>query len=258
MKSFNHNSFRLAAVSVLAMGALAGLAPNTASAALVTGTATITIDNDAFKASNGYGVYLEKHWGPSDNALDITRNTSGGTTINVNGSTAMLFPVNSNITTLDLTAPCTTCTPKSYGRILQATTMDAGNTSAGQIGLSGGWRLNSPYGVLTPYDFSLSKVAGTWAISTYDSAYKSQEFLKLTHVSEALSANGELLLSGDLQWSGAIWPMMAGADTSVVVGSFSLMPAAVPVPAAVWMFGTGLVGLLGINRRRSAKSALQA
>jgi hypothetical protein len=27
-------------------------------------------------------------------------------------------------------------------------------------------------------------------------------------------------------------------------------PAVVPVPAAVWLFGSGLIGLLGIARRR--------
>ncbi len=259
MKPLKNNKLGLATASILVFGAMTGLlAPATASAALVSGTATITIDNDAFKASNGYGVYLEKHWGPGDNSLDITRNTTGGTTINVNGSTSMLFPVNSNTTTLELTSPCTTCTPKSYGRTLQATTMDASNTSVGQIGLSGAWRLNSPYGVLTPYDFSLSKTAGNWAISTYDSAYKYQEFLKLTNVSETLNANGELLLSGNLQWSGPIWPTMAGANTNVVVGTFSLTPAAVPVPTAVWMFGTGLMGLLGVSRGRSARTGLQA
>ena len=31
----------------------------------------------------------------------------------------------------------------------------------------------------------------------------------------------------------------------------SSTPAAVPVPAAVWMFGTGLLGLLGLNRRKA-------
>lgn len=245
------NHIKLVIGSILIFGLLSGLSLP-ASATLVSGTATITIDNDAFMASNGYGVYLEKHWGPSDNSLDITRNTSGGTTLNLNGSTAMLFPVNSNTITSELTSPCILCTPKSYGRTLQATTMDTGDTAVGQIGLSGAWRLNSPYGVLTPYDFSLSKTAGSWAISTYDSAYKYQEFLKLTHVSETLNTNGELLLSGDLQWSGPIWPLMAGADTSVVVGAFSLTPAAVPIPAAIWMFGTGIMGLFGVSRRRSA------
>lgn len=31
----------------------------------------------------------------------------------------------------------------------------------------------------------------------------------------------------------------------------SYQPAPVPVPAAVWMFGTGLLGLMGFNRRKS-------
>lgn len=256
MKSLKNNHYKLATAGMMILGALTGLlAPAAASAALVSGAATININNDAFTASNAYGLYLEKFWGPSDNSLDITRSTSGGATLNVNGSTAMLFPVNGNTSTIELTAPCPTCTPKSFGRTLQATTMDAGDTSVGQIGLSGAWRLNSPYGKLTPYDFSLSKTAGNWAISTYDSSYKYQEFLKLTNVSETLNANGQLSLSGNLQWSGQTWPLMASADTSVVVGTFSLTPAAVPVPAAVWMFGTGLMGLLGINRRKSAMAA---
>lgn len=31
--------------------------------------------------------------------------------------------------------------------------------------------------------------------------------------------------------------------------------AAVPVPAAVWLFGSGLLGLVGISRRRKAQTA---
>jgi hypothetical protein len=33
---------------------------------------------------------------------------------------------------------------------------------------------------------------------------------------------------------------------------YSAAPSEVPVPAAVWMFGTGLLGLLGLNRRKVA------
>jgi hypothetical protein len=33
---------------------------------------------------------------------------------------------------------------------------------------------------------------------------------------------------------------------------YSSAPSQVPVPAAVWMFGTGLLGLLGMNRRKAA------
>ena len=39
--------------------------------------------------------------------------------------------------------------------------------------------------------------------------------------------------------------------TSVTVDSFVPTPvAAVPVPAAVWLFGSGLLGLVGIARRK--------
>jgi hypothetical protein len=35
-------------------------------------------------------------------------------------------------------------------------------------------------------------------------------------------------------------------------GSVSAAPSAVPVPAAAWLFGSALVGLAGIGRKRKA------
>jgi hypothetical protein len=32
-----------------------------------------------------------------------------------------------------------------------------------------------------------------------------------------------------------------------------MTPSAVPVPAAVWLFGSGLLGLIGVARRKSRK-----
>lgn len=244
---------KLATAGVFAFTAL--LVPATASAVSVTGIATITLDNTAFRAANAYEVYLEKHWGPEDNSLDITRNTTGGTSIAAEGPTATLFPVNTNSTTVELTPPCSSCDPNSFGRTLQATTMDTSDTSTGQIGLSGAWRLNSPYGVLTPYDFSLAKTAGIWNIRTYDSSYGYQDFMTLSNVSESLDLNGMLMLSGDLKWANALWPMMAGGNINAVVGTFSLTPAAVPIPAAGWMFSSGLLGLLGLIRRNAKITA---
>jgi len=36
------------------------------------------------------------------------------------------------------------------------------------------------------------------------------------------------------------------------VGSYLVRPAVVPLPAAVWLFGSGLLGLIGLARRRKA------
>jgi len=255
MSFLKNNSFKLAATA--GVMALTGMLAPTANAAQVTGNATITINNTAFAAASvnvpaGYpnGWIVAKHWGPSDNLLGISGSTTGGTMLSTTGSTAMDFSVNTNTTTNSYP------TAGTYGRTEQATTMDAGNTSVGQIGLSGAWLLTSAggSGVLAPYDFSVVKTAGVWNIKTFDNGFSTQNFLKLTDVSESVNSNGELLLSGNLKWTG-LWAGLTGANTNAVVGTFNLAPAAVPVPAAVWMFGTGLLGLLGAARKKSAITA---
>lgn len=39
---------------------------------------------------------------------------------------------------------------------------------------------------------------------------------------------------------------------SKIDGSFLVRPSAVPVPAAAWLFGSGLLGLAGLSRKRAA------
>jgi len=251
MKSITFNSqgsFKAKQILTAGVLALTGLmASTTASASLVSGNATITIDNSAFAAANSYGNYIEKHWGASDNTLAIDGNTVGGTTLSTTGSNAMSFAVNTNATTISYPSA------GAYGRTVQATDMDVSDTTAGQIGLSGAMRINGPGGVLTPYDLRLEKNSGTWNISTYDNAFGYNDFLTLTSVSESIDGSGELLLSGDLQITG-LWANMLGADINAVVGTFNLAPSAVPVPAAVWLFGTGLVGLIGAGKRKKIQA----
>ena len=42
------------------------------------------------------------------------------------------------------------------------------------------------------------------------------------------------------------------ANFSVNAASYEVNPAVVPVPAAVWLFGSGLLGLVGVARRKKA------
>lgn len=49
--------------------------------------------------------------------------------------------------------------------------------------------------------------------------------------------------------SGGTWSATDGNASNVVSGTFTV--SAVPVPAAVWMFGSGLIGLIGVKRKKA-------
>jgi hypothetical protein len=50
-------------------------------------------------------------------------------------------------------------------------------------------------------------------------------------------------------------PMPAGGPFAGFNANFNANMAVIPVPAAVWLFGSGLLGLVGIARRKNKKSA---
>jgi hypothetical protein len=267
---FKLNKF--ATAGLLAASVLSGFSVSlAANAALVSGNATLTIDNSAVIASMPVDWYFETHWGASDNTLGIGTNTPGGTTLPLNGPASLLFPVNGAPNAIPGTgcpgagsSPCVVAeypTAGTYGRTIQATTMDASNTSiAGQqIGLSGGFRMRPTSGTtyLGPYDLSLVKYGNEWNVRTYDTSFTYANLFKLGNVSETLNGNGELLLTGDLYWSAPFaggllsWSQLfTGADPTTKLGSFSLAPTAVPLPAAVWLFGGALMGVLGVTRKK--------
>lgn len=56
-------------------------------------------------------------------------------------------------------------------------------------------------------------------------------------------ADGSLWTSYD---GGTNWTIREGTDTL-----FATYMSPVPVPAAVWLFGSGLIGLIGLSRRRT-------
>lgn len=60
---------------------------------------------------------------------------------------------------------------------------------------------------------------------------------------------GSISMTDSLKYGGFVF---AGNPVAVSYNNASVDISAVPVPAAVWLFGSGLVGLAGIARRRSA------
>ena len=46
---------------------------------------------------------------------------------------------------------------------------------------------------------------------------------------------------------------LARTDISIIVGAGATVPP-VPVPAAIWLFGTAMIGLVGFGKRRKAAS----
>jgi len=244
--TFNsQNSFKAKHLITAGALALTGLlAPATASAGLVTGNAVFTIDNNAVTASipePNTNYSFVKHWGASDNAIAI--NGSGGVAIPTTGSTAISFGVNTNGT--DIVHAAT-------DRVERATTMDASDTSVGQIGFSGALQLSGDTGSLFPKDFYMVKASGTWNIQAPYTGFGDTRLFTLANVSESVNGSGELLLSGDLYWAtgGFDWAMVTSADANTKIGTFSLTPSAVPVPAAVWLFGSGLLGLVASRRKK--------
>jgi hypothetical protein len=277
MKITQFNLNKLTTAGLVAVSVISSLSlSSTANAALVSGNASITIDNAAVltsMAAVSEKWYFGTHWGPSDNTLGINYAATGGTALPQNGSASFLFPVNGAPNAIPGTgcpgagsSPCVVAeypTAGTYGRTIQATTMDASNTSiAGQqIGLSGAFRmLKTPDSgaYLGPYDLSLVKYGSEWNIRTYDTSFTYGNLFELRNVSESVNGNGELLLSGDLYWSDpfftggiAAWSnLFGGVNTSTKIGTFNLTPAAVPLPAAVWLFGGALMGFLGLTRKK--------
>lgn len=99
-----------------------------------------------------------------------------------------------------------------------------------------------------------SPVAGNWNVDIKDSASATT-----IHDSMTLFGNDHFILGlttdNGSTWLADIGATGLGADSfSVEFADGSVLTidvAVVPVPAAVWLFGTGLMGLVAVARRRS-------
>ena len=70
-----------------------------------------------------------------------------------------------------------------------------------------------------------------------------------------IAAAGWFLIWGtDINDNGTIigWAQQGLDPNAAAYGSFKLTPSAVPIPGAVWLFGSALAGFMGMNRRKQA------
>ena len=140
---------------------------------------------------------------------------------------------------------------------------------------TGDWTLSSPtpfFGVnWTAHSGTVYNVAGNYTFDTIQGGTYSVDLAAGYTMGHILfnwgavadidvvniwDANGDSIdvegdgVSGLAMIDGAF--MGFNANFSVNGATSEVNPAAVPVPAAVWLFGSGLVGLAGVARRRKA------
>ncbi len=138
------------------------------------------------------------------------------------------------------------------GRYLQSSSLDftgSPSSGTGQIGLSGLLRFRTDQATwyLTSGDFSLKHNGSDWTLHGH-SAFGESNFANLVNVTSSVTGN-LWTMSGDLT-VGNSWASFFGTTTGAPLGTFSFQTTVVPVPAAVWLFGSALLGLTGIARRK--------
>ncbi|THJ12435.1 MAG: hypothetical protein CAF43_007310 [Nitrospira sp. CG24C] len=249
----------------LLVAALSVVAPSVSQAATVTsGSFTMNLDRDALAqlVFNPTGtpptLYLEEFWGTSASAsLTATQINTAGAADLVPGTgeipaTGLVYDVASSTVT------------NPSGRAIQPTlfTYDPGDltgTATGQIGLGGVMRFlgNFP-GIFVTGDYALkfdtTRVgnaaggSGWYLLNNYGFPIPGWDLTDVTATSDPLS----LYLSGTLKWSPEVASaFFASGDIGQPMGTFTFAsPAPVPLPAAVYLFGSGLLGLAGWVRRR--------
>ena len=117
-----------------------------------------------------------------------------------------------------------------------------------------GVHLNQFYSGSGPFDPSIDDAARLLGNIWFEARRSGSGLLGLTATTSS---------SGNRAWMGAYnstsavyytdgshWTSDYGS--SVQTGSFLVQTSPVPVPAAVWLFGFGLIGLIGVARRKKA------
>ena len=106
-----------------------------------------------------------------------------------------------------------------------------------------------PTGLLDTVAETISMDLSSWFM-TWNGNQMNAGTGKNDGVTSALATGTWNPITGEyfLSWTSQITGTLSG--TSIWELSGTATPSAVPIPAAVWLFGSGLVGLLGVARRK--------
>ena len=106
------------------------------------------------------------------------------------------------------------------------------------------------FGVGTTLDsFRLSIGTPFVDLTTSNSGFTTPNGLQLNKVLVEL---GDLGIGDGAEVTSILLTFNDTTSDFALAGALNPPPAVIPVPAAVWMFGSGLIGLVGIARRRRA------
>ena len=137
---------------------------------------------------------------------------------------------------------------------------DASDTAAGDT-----WTFTFDYATNPGFGPAGATEVGAF-IRVFDGAYNllADDTLN-TNTASAVFLNGELSMTLNSGWTGGFFQvgfnnLVGNYDSSGMFYDNACLskdgscgaPPAVPVPAAVWLFGSGLLGLVGVARRRKA------
>ncbi len=129
----------------------------------------------------------------------------------------------------------------------------AGNNIALQAGrINVGATVNTALNVSKLVLDTATSGTGQWATANGSTNVPTNLFGGLGNASAAIAYG----LSGNLYYENVVSAVVGGANigtVSLIGNTFTISQVSqVPLPAAVWMFGAGLMGVLRLNRRKSA------
>lgn len=233
------------------------------------GSLIINIDRDALEygidldRTEAPSIYVEEHYDGSLASKTFEQLRDYNTPINLTDYAANEIPA----TGLEFAVNGSHVAANPSGRFNSATTMtfdpnDITGTASGKIGLAGGLRFRVDVAPPTnrvlmadmtleynPAEAQKTPLSSDWVIYNHI-GFKAVAF-ELFDVVTQLNGN-TLTLTGDLGYGWGFDHLGAGParGSNQRIGTFSFQTTVVPVPAAVWMFLTGVVGMGVAGRRK--------